>query len=158
MNIPLRILAFLCATSMGWAQPFGLTNRVANTTLRMPLTPTPTINYRIPPDNPVVGAKAAPPGFTSIEPITDYGRTEGFSVTGGFVYRGANIPELYGAYVFADYGSGRIWQMRYEVSDGVTNITPRSAIATNTAQTISCFGADPSDGDILFGDLGANRL
>ena len=55
MKAPLRITAFLCATSMSWAQPFGLTNRVANTTLRMPPAPTPTINYRIPPDNPFVG-------------------------------------------------------------------------------------------------------
>src|SRR5256885_15216877 len=56
MKVPLQIMAFLCATSMSWAQPFGLANRVANTTLRMPLAPTPTINYRIPPDNPFVGA------------------------------------------------------------------------------------------------------
>jgi hypothetical protein len=48
--------------------------------------------------------------------------------------------------------------MRYEVSDGVTNITPRSGIVTNSANSISCFGADPSNDDILFGDLTVNRL
>src|SRR5688572_2818956 len=59
MKVPLGFVVFLlgsfCFTS---AQPFGLTNRVANTTLRMPVAPTPitNINYRIPPDNPFVGA------------------------------------------------------------------------------------------------------
>ena len=47
-------------------------------------------------------------------PILDYGRTEGICVTGGFVYRGGTIKGLCGAYVFGDYGSGRIWSVRYD--------------------------------------------
>lgn len=45
-------------------------------------------------------------------PIFDYGRPEGSSVAGGFVYRGASLPELDGAYVFGDSDSGVIWQAR----------------------------------------------
>jgi len=46
-----------------------------------------------------------------IPPVLDYGRKEGFCVTGGYVYRGKEVPELYGRYIFGDYGSRRIWAL-----------------------------------------------
>jgi glucose/arabinose dehydrogenase len=49
----------------------------------------------------------APAGLQ--EPILDYGRDEGFCVTGGYVYRGTKIPALRGKYVFGDYGSRAVW-------------------------------------------------
>jgi len=36
-------------------------------------------------------------------PITEYDRSEGSSVTGGYVYRGKNILDLAGKYIFADW-------------------------------------------------------
>lgn len=42
-------------------------------------------------------------------PIFSYTHDEGQSVTGGLVYRGDEIPELVGRYVFGDFVSGRIW-------------------------------------------------
>jgi glucose/arabinose dehydrogenase len=36
-------------------------------------------------------------------PLLDYGRDDGCSVTGGYVYRGHAIPKLRGWFVFADY-------------------------------------------------------
>jgi glucose/arabinose dehydrogenase len=48
-------------------------------------------------------------------PIIDYATAGGnCSVTGGFVYRGSAIGALQGAYVYADYCSGRIWALRTE--------------------------------------------
>ncbi len=44
-----------------------------------------------------------------IDPLIEYPRTSGGSITGGFVYRGDDIPGLEGAYLFADYMSGRVW-------------------------------------------------
>ncbi|MDX2196777.1 MAG: PQQ-dependent sugar dehydrogenase [Cytophagales bacterium] len=38
-----------------------------------------------------------------VKPITEYDRSEGSSVTGGYVYRGKNIDWLVGKYVFADW-------------------------------------------------------
>ncbi|WP_218082917.1 PQQ-dependent sugar dehydrogenase [Anthocerotibacter panamensis] len=42
-------------------------------------------------------------------PITEYGHDLGTSITGGYVYRGQRLAQLVGAYIFADFGSGRIW-------------------------------------------------
>ena len=47
-------------------------------------------------------------------PVLDYPRSDGYSVTGGYVYRGARLSQLYGAYVYGDYGSRRIWALRLE--------------------------------------------
>jgi len=47
------------------------------------------------------------PEFTA--PVFDYGHDQGCSITGGYVYRGAEAPSLFGRYVFADYCSGRFW-------------------------------------------------
>ncbi len=48
-----------------------------------------------------------------VEPIWDYphGFNTGNSVTGGYVYRGVNHPDLVGHYVFGDYISGNFWTL-----------------------------------------------
>jgi len=44
------------------------------------------------------------------EPIHDYPRSDGMSITGGFVYRGAALDPMFnGRYFFADYVAGRIF-------------------------------------------------
>ena len=45
-------------------------------------------------------------------PIIDYSHNEGSSITGGYVYRGSEIPELFGAYIFGDFVTGKIWIAR----------------------------------------------
>lgn len=42
-------------------------------------------------------------------PIFVYSHEHGCSVTGGNVYRGQAVPDLYAVYVFGDWCSGRIW-------------------------------------------------
>lgn len=38
--------------------------------------------------------------------------TGGFSITGGYVYRGAEFPAMYGYYICADYVSGNVWSIK----------------------------------------------
>lgn len=46
-----------------------------------------------------------------VQPVAEYGRDGGCSVTGGYVYRGVAHPSLQGLYFFGDYCSGRIWSV-----------------------------------------------
>jgi uncharacterized protein (TIGR03437 family) len=47
-----------------------------------------------------------------VRPVFEYGRNDGISVSGGYVYRGSRYPFLAGIYFFGDFGSGQIWGMR----------------------------------------------
>jgi glucose/arabinose dehydrogenase len=46
-------------------------------------------------------------------PVLDYDHDEGCSVTGGFVYRGAAIPDLQGTYLYSDFCGGWIRTFRF---------------------------------------------
>jgi hypothetical protein len=74
-------------------------------------------------DNPQV-ADPAPPGAT--DPIYDYGRTVGQSITGGYVYRGSAIPDLNGTYLFGDFVAGTFGSFRYS-GGSLTELQDRSA-------------------------------
>lgn len=54
-----------------------------------------------------------------IDPIIEYGRRDGGSVTGGEVYRGVQFPEMQGVYFYGDYMSGRLWGARRRDDDVV---------------------------------------
>ena len=47
-------------------------------------------------------------------PVVDFSHEEGCSITGGFVYRGAAIPDLAGHYLFADYCSALLRSIRWD--------------------------------------------
>ena len=70
-------------------------------------------------------------------PIFTYPHPEGFSVTGGYVYRGRSMPELCGVYVFADYVSGVISGLR--LRDGRV---ARHGVLRKSGFRISSFGED----------------
>lgn len=46
-----------------------------------------------------------------IDPVAMFDHDEGHAITGGYVYRGSDIPSLYGQYLFADIPSGRIFHI-----------------------------------------------
>lgn len=80
-------------------------------------------------------------------PVVEYGRDEGQSITGGFVYRGQGYPSLTGAYLFADFVSGRIWSL-HQGADGRWVRTE----LLDTDLGISSFGED-QDGELYVTDL-----
>ncbi len=76
-------------------------------------------------------------------PVYAYGRAEGRSITGGFVYRGPSLPELWGAYVFGDYASGNIWALRRR-----PGAPAEVTLLADTNRAISAFGEGP-DGELF---------
>lgn len=83
-------------------------------------------------------------GFT--RPVFEYDRTEGKSVTGGYVYRGSAIPWLAGTYVYGDFVDGRIWGLTRAADGGVEN-----RLLAQTHFQISSFGED-DDGELYVVD------
>jgi glucose/arabinose dehydrogenase len=79
------------------------------------------------------------PDPDAIPPIFEFDRSEGAcSVTGGYVYRGDDIPALQGAYVFSDYCDGRI---RALVQEGGQVVAERD-LGIETSE-VTTFGEGP---------------
>ena len=97
------------------------------------------------------------------DPIFDYGRGDGISITGGFVYRGTRLGAAYrGRYFFADY-SGRVWSLALTVD--ATGEAQASDRREHTAElggsavlgTISSFGVD-ADGELYLVSHSGGRI
>jgi glucose/arabinose dehydrogenase len=87
-----------------------------------------------------------------VDPVHEYARSAGQSITGGYVYRGAMLPSTYrGRYFFADYVSGRVWSLTLAI-DSASGEAAVSSVTEHTAElggravvgNISAFGVDAS--------------
>jgi glucose/arabinose dehydrogenase len=79
-----------------------------------------------------------------IAPILDYARTDGRSVTGGYVYRGRAIPGLEGTYFYADHVTSRVWSLRFD-GETMTEFQDRTdefAGDSTSPRGIASFGED----------------
>ncbi len=100
------------------------------------------------------GCTCDDPSFTA--PIHEYNHGVGCSITGGEVYRGCSIPDLGGAYFFADFCSGSIWSMVYDPESGppaITNRTTELDSPSFNIGSISSFGRDAA-GEVYICDRG----
>lgn len=73
-----------------------------------------------------------------VPPIFEYphnGTTGGYSITGGYVYRGTEYPWFQGYYIFVDFSSGHIW-----LTKPATGGTWNTTMLSNTFKHISSFG------------------
>jgi glucose/arabinose dehydrogenase len=87
-----------------------------------------------------------------VDPVFEYGRSEGQSITGGFVYRGSALGTgLRGRYFFADFVAGRVWSVALNV-DMATGEAAAVDLREHTGELggtgvtgrISSFGVDGS--------------
>ena len=71
-------------------------------------------------------------------PIAEYDHSQGrCSVTGGYVYRGDQIPSLQGHYIYGDYCSGDIWALAYDGNAVIENM-----LLAESGLSITSFGED----------------
>jgi putative heme-binding domain-containing protein len=71
------------------------------------------------------------------DPLFAYEHGLGFSVTGGYVYRGKSDPSFDGVYVFGDYSTRRVWGLRQQ------NRVVTKVVEIGTAPgSIASFGVD----------------
>ncbi len=106
----------------------------------------------------------------AIDPIYDYahggGGNQGFSVTGGYVYRGP-IAVLQGHYFLADYVNSRIWSLKWNGDPSASHNgenytdfidwTEHVTSAAGSISNISSFGEDAA-GNLYFVDLTGGEI
>lgn len=102
-------------------------------------------------------------GVINNPPIYEYPRSDGTTVTGGYVYRGGNqrLSGLVGTYLFADFGFGAIWGIDPYANDPSAS----HQVLIDTSKNISSFAEDNlaelyvlswSDGEIFRIDTADN--
>lgn len=87
---------------------------------------------------------------TTTLPIHEYPHTDGITVVGGYVYRGADIPSLQGTYFFADL-SGALWSLEYDGMT-VTNFQQYDSSFIPAGNTFVSFGEDGA-GELYIVDI-----
>jgi glucose/arabinose dehydrogenase len=89
-----------------------------------------------------------------LPPVWDYVHNGAdAAITGGYVYRGTEIPSLYGKYIFGDYETGNTWALTYD------DIHPASATPlSDETYPISTFGVDINGNIYLCSYSGSGRI
>ncbi len=94
-----------------------------------------------------------PPG--NVDPIWEYNTgVDGCAITGGYVYRGCRIHDLWGTYFVGDFCSARIWTFSYD-GENVNDLQERQADLqppSGSITQISSFGED-AKGDLYIVSL-----
>jgi glucose/arabinose dehydrogenase len=122
-------------------EPFGAGGRNYGWRLREGRIPTPGVPATAPAYGPIV------------DPILDYGRSDGQAITGGYVYRGSALGAAYaGRYFFADYVTSRVWSLRLAVNPSTREATVTDVVE-HTAELGGNLGGIASFGRDLAGEL-----
>jgi glucose/arabinose dehydrogenase len=85
-------------------------------------------------------------------PVVEYSHSEGCAVTGGYVYRGADLPEWQGIYFYGDYCSGTVWGL-IQTSQGLWV----SKALFQTGAQITTFGVDEA-GELYLSDYRSGEI
>lgn len=100
-----------------------------------------------------------PPAYTPLtDPIYEYSHSLGGSISGGYVYRGAQMCSFIGRYFYADYITGRIWSFELTDTGAATNNIDHSNQLYPTGRTfVSGFGRGP-DGELYILEYSLGRI
>ncbi len=97
------------------------------------------------------GLHCFPPSTTTCNragltlPVAEYPHSDGCSITGGYVYRGTEIPELDGVYFYGDYCTGIVRSFTIVQGAAVNPLDWTSALRTQSGgrmEGLSSFGQD----------------
>lgn len=110
------------------------------------------------------------PPTQMLTPVGGANPITGCSITGGYVYRGCQIPSLYGQYVFVDYCGGVVFSATINPSTGLLNpptqwsvytgstaVQPNVPAYTLTTTAMVSFGED-AYGELYMCDQRNNRV
>jgi glucose/arabinose dehydrogenase len=92
-------------------------------------------------------AGTPPSDSVLIDPVAEYDHGQGCSVTGGYVYRGEELPAWKGVYLYGDFCSGKIWGLLRDASGAWQN-----RLLFESGLNISSFGEDAA-GELYLTDL-----
>lgn len=106
-----------------------------------------------------------PPAYLPLtDPIHEYDRNSGQSITGGFVYRGQALGAAFrGRYFFADFVQGRVWSIALSIIAGgeaqASDLRDHTADLTVSGQVgnVSSFGID-TDGELYLVGYSTGRI
>ncbi len=102
----------------------------------------------------LVGSTPTNQPYSFFEPaLHRYPRSDGGSVTGGYVYRGSALPGLVGRYVYGDFVSSRMWAVTMNAAGQLAGVTQ---IASNVG-SITTFGEDEA-GELFAGTVEGRLL
>jgi len=100
-------------------------------------------------------SRTAPAYGPLTEPIHDYGRSQGASITGGLIYRGAALdPTFNGRYFYGDFVSGRVFSIGLHLHPLTSEASAdderehTEALGRTTVGNVSSFAQD-HDGELL---------
>jgi glucose/arabinose dehydrogenase len=94
--------------------------------------------------------RTPPQNLQLTPPVAEYSHQFGCAVTGGYVYRGQELPDWQGVYLFGDYCSGNVWGL-LRSPDG----SWQQEMLYQNVGRISSFGEDEA-GEIYLTDLSGN--
>ena len=76
-----------------------------------------------------------------VDPLVEHNRTDALSITGGYVYRGSEIPQIQGYYLYGDYERGNLWMLQFD------GRRVRQHLAIGNVDKPASFGED-RDGEV----------
>jgi uncharacterized repeat protein (TIGR03806 family) len=104
------------------------------------------------------GGLAVEPGYdpedceaTFDEPVVTYENNR-VAVVGGYVYRGASVPALQGTYLFAEFGLGDIFAVRFDANGNASR-----ELVLDLSSTIASFAED-ADGELYVLDHASDTI